>query len=114
MAQPEPVRRAQTITQQVPDKLGELLMRTGKINQTQLNEALSLQKEHGGRVGINLVKLGYLTEKQLVDSLSQHFKVPSVAVSAMVIDDAGSKVITADNPLKSNLMPRSNPPARVH
>ena len=73
MAPPaEPLRRPQT-QPNVPDKLGELLVRTGRINQTQLNEALALQKDQGGRVGTNLVKLGYLTEKQLIDSLSQHF-----------------------------------------
>src|SRR3954465_10971917 len=106
MAQPEPIRRPQAVTQ-VPDKLGELLMRTGKINQTQLNEALGLQKDQGGRVGTNLVKLGYLTEKQLVAPLAQHFKVPAVDLNGMDIDEAVLKIIPADLARKYTILPVS-------
>ena len=59
-------------------KFGELLVKSGKITQAQLQEALALQKEQGGRLGSNLVKLGFLTDRQLVESLSQHFRVSSV------------------------------------
>jgi type IV pilus assembly protein PilB len=105
MAQPaEPLRRPQT-QPMVPDKLGELLVRTGRINQTQLNEALALQKDQGGRVGTNLVKLGYLTEKQLVDSLSQHFKVPAVELVGVEIDEAVLKIIPADLARKYTILP---------
>src|SRR3954471_3428887 len=107
MAPPEAVRRPQAVPSQVPDKLGELLVRTGKIDQTQLNEALALQKDQGGRVGTNLVKLGYLTEKQLVDSLSQHFKVPSVDLNGLDIDDAVLKIIPADLARKYTILPVS-------
>jgi type IV pilus assembly protein PilB len=105
MAPPaEPVRRPQA-QPMVPDKLGELLVRSGRINPTQLNEALALQKEHGGRVGTNLVKLGYLTEKQLVESLSQHFKVPSVDLTGVDIDEAVLKIIPADLARKYTILP---------
>jgi type IV pilus assembly protein PilB len=105
MAQPaEPLRRPQT-PPMVPDKLGELLVRTGRINQTQLNEALALQKDQGGRVGTNLVKLGYMTEKQLVESLSQHFKVPSVELVGVEIDEAVLKIIPADLARKYTILP---------
>jgi type IV pilus assembly protein PilB len=89
----------------VPDKLGELLVRSGRIDPAQLNEALALQKEHGGRVGTNLVKLGYLTEKQLVESLSQHFKVPSVDLTGVDIDEAVLKIIPADLARKYTILP---------
>jgi type IV pilus assembly protein PilB len=106
MAPPaEPLRRAQVQTAQAPDKLGELLVRSGKINQAQLNEALGLQKEQGGRLGTNLVKLGYLSEKQLVESLSQHFKVPSVDLNGMEVDDAVLKIIPADIARKYTIFP---------
>jgi type IV pilus assembly protein PilB len=105
MAPPEAVRRPQAVPSQVPDKLGELLVRTGKIDQTQLNEALTLQKDQGGRVGTNLVKLGYLTEKQLVESLSQHFKVPSVDLNGMEIDESVIKIIPADIARKYTILP---------
>jgi type IV pilus assembly protein PilB len=108
----EPLRRPQAQSN-VPDKLGELLVRSGRIDQTQLNEALALQKDQGGRVGTNLVKLGYLTEKQLVDSLSQHFKVPSVDLNGLDIDDAVLKIIPADLARKYTILPVSKTGATI-
>jgi type IV pilus assembly protein PilB len=113
MASPaESVRRPQSQAH-VPDKLGELLVRNGRINQAQLNEALGLQKDQGGRVGTNLVKLGYLTEKQLVDSLAQHFKVPAVDIAGMDIDEAVLKIIPADLARKYTILPVSKTGATV-
>jgi type IV pilus assembly protein PilB len=100
---PEVARRPPAQT--APDKLGELLIRTGRINQGQLNEALALQKDQGGRLGTNLVKLGYLSEKHLVESLSQHFKVSSVDLNGMEIDDAVIKIIPADIARKYTILP---------
>jgi type IV pilus assembly protein PilB len=102
-APPEVARRSQA--QQAPDKLGELLIRTNRINQAQLNEALALQKDQGGRLGTCLVKLGYLSEKQLVESLSQHFKVSSVDLNGMEIDEAVIKIIPADISRKYTILP---------
>jgi type IV pilus assembly protein PilB len=103
MAPPaEPVRRPQP---QIPDKLGELLIKAGKITQAQLNEALALQKESGGRVGTNLVKLGHLTERELVESLSQHFRVPSADLVGMEIDESVLKIIPADLARKYTILP---------
>jgi type IV pilus assembly protein PilB len=103
MAPPaEPVRRPQP---QIPDKLGELLIKAGKVTQAQLNEALALQRESGGRVGTNLVKLGHLTERELVESLSQHFRVPSADLSGMEIDESVLKIIPADLARKYTILP---------
>src|SRR5258707_2666113 len=112
MAQPEVARRPSPASQ-VPDKLGELLTRSGKINQTQLNEALAMQKEQGGRLGTNLVKLGYMTEKELVDSLAQHFRVPAVDLGGMEIDEAVIKIIPADIARKYTILPVSKSGATV-
>src|ERR1700732_4804091 len=112
MAQSEAVRRPPAASQ-IPDKLGELLMRTGRVNQTQLNEALVLQKEQGGRLGTNLVKLGYLTEKELVDSLAQHFKVPSVDLNGMEIDEAVIKIIPDNIARKYTILPVTKSGATV-
>ena len=39
-------------------KLGEILVRENLISPQHLREALDYQREHGGRLGFNLVKLG--------------------------------------------------------
>ena len=108
----EPVRRPQA-QPNIPDKLGELLVRSGRINQAQLSEALTLQKDQGGRVGTNLVKLGHLTEKQLVDSLAQHFKVPAVELNGMDVDEAVLKIIPADLARKYTIIPVSKTGATI-
>ena len=43
-------------------KLGELLVEAGMVNAFQLQTALAQQRTWGGRLGSNIVKLGYLKE----------------------------------------------------
>jgi hypothetical protein len=50
------------------DRLGENLMRKSKISESQLAEALELQRARGGRLGDNLVELGYLSEDELTSA----------------------------------------------
>ena len=46
------------IRAQMSAKLGEILVRENLISPQHLREALDYQREHGGRLGFNLVKLG--------------------------------------------------------
>lgn len=57
-------------------KLGALLVSKGLINETQLDEALKNQVIFGGRLGTNLVELGYLDEEALAYFLSEILEVP--------------------------------------
>src|SRR5215203_1536926 len=112
MAPPEAAARKPAASN-APDKLGELLVKSGRINQAQLQEALAHQKEQGGRLGTNLVKLGYLTERQLVDALAEQFKVPSVDLNTMEIDEAVVKIIPADIARKYTIFPVTKAGATV-
>ncbi len=110
MAPPEFATRRQAAP---GGKFGELLLRTGKIDQQQLQEALAYQKEQGGRLGTALVKLTYITENQLVDALSQHFGVPSVDLTEIEIDEVVVKIIPADIARKYTIVPVSKAGATV-
>jgi type IV pilus assembly protein PilB len=110
MAPPEFAARRQAAP---GGKFGELLIRTGKIDQQQLQEALAYQKEQGGRLGTALVKLTYITEDQLVDALSQHFGVPSVDLTEIEIDEVVVKIIPADIARKYTIVPVSKAGATV-
>ncbi len=57
--------------------LGEMLIEAGKITAGQLDEALKCQVIFGGRLGTNLIELGYLSEDDLAESLSKKTKVPA-------------------------------------
>lgn len=59
-------------------KLGELLVEAGLITAAQLQEALRHQRIAGGRMGSNLVALGFVSEDILMDFLAQQTGVPRV------------------------------------
>ena len=62
-----------------PDRkrLGDLLIDNNMITQTQLEEALKAQTIYGGKLGTNLVELGYISEAQLTNFLSVQLQIPS-------------------------------------
>jgi type IV pilus assembly protein PilB len=99
--------------QQPADKFGEVLLQAGKISQKQLQEALAAQREQGGRLGTTLVKLGYLSERELVDFLSKHFRVPAIDLSSMDIDESVLKIIPPDIARKYTILPISKTGATV-
>ncbi|MBI4823777.1 MAG: Flp pilus assembly complex ATPase component TadA [Nitrospirae bacterium] len=76
-------------------KLGQMLINSGIITEEQLKQTLVLQKRDGGRLGTNLVKLGYVTEEKLVTFLSKQFGVPAINLSNYKIDPAVLKLETS-------------------
>lgn len=66
--------------QQNIKRLGELLVDAGLITPAQLQNAITHQKIARGRLGSNLVALGYITEEVLMDFLSHQAGVPQMDV----------------------------------
>lgn len=56
-------------------RLGDLLIDEGLITKDQLNQALSQQKENGGRLGSVLVQLGFVTDEQISKALGKQYNV---------------------------------------
>jgi len=94
-------------------RFGEFLVKSGKISQEQLHEALRLQQEEGGRLGSNLVKLGHIAEQELTEFLSRHFGVPSVDLAGVEIDEGILKIIPGDIARKYTILPVSKAGATV-
>ncbi|MBC8414538.1 type II secretion system protein GspE, partial [bacterium] len=88
-------------------KLGQLLLSNNIIDEAQLNQAMDLQKQEGGRVGSNLIKLGFLTEDQLVEFLSKQYSVPAYTLSDEEIDASIIKFIPYDVAYKYQIFPVS-------
>lgn len=59
-------------------KLGEMLVRNSIITLDQLEEALKYQVIFGGKLGTNLIELGYLDEEAIARFLSEKIGVPYV------------------------------------
>src|SRR5512135_808925 len=86
-------------------KLGQLLIASSIISEDQLKQALGVQKKEGGRLGTNLVRLGFITEDKLVSFLSKQYGVPAINLSDYKIDPSVLKLIPADMAKKYLIMP---------
>jgi len=86
-------------------KLGQILIASSMITEEQLKQALAAQKKEGGRLGTNLVRLGFITEEKLVTFLSKQYGVPAINLSEYKIDAAVLKLVPADMAKKYLIMP---------
>jgi len=70
----------------VNKQLGELLIERGIINQQQLDEALTAQKEKGGLIGEVLVELGFAKEEDIAQALTAQYGFPYLPLANYEID----------------------------
>ncbi len=91
----------------MPLKIGELLLKAQLISQEQLNEALEDQKQSGGRIGEHLIRLGHVSEEDILDCLSQQFGVPSINLRHFDIEESIIRLIPADVARKYHFIPVS-------
>jgi hypothetical protein len=58
------------------DRLGEIMVKTGRIDRTQLSKALDLHKKNAGlkKIGAIFVELGYVTPKDLFNGLKDQVR----------------------------------------
>jgi type IV pilus assembly protein PilB len=88
-------------------RLGELLLKEDRITSAQLKEALKHQREHGGKLGFNLVTLGFVKDEDITSLPSKQYGVPSIAFGTFEIDSAVIKVIPAEIAQKYQIIPLS-------
>jgi len=88
-------------------KLGEILVRENLISPQHLREALDYQREHGGRLGFNLVKLGLISDDMITAVLSRQYGVPSINLDLFHIEPDVIKLISQDVALKYTVLPIS-------
>lgn len=69
-------------------RLGDLLVHEQVISEKQLESALKEQRQSGRKLGATLIELGYITEQQLTEFLSQQLKIPVVSLSDKKIPQA--------------------------
>ena len=70
-------------------RIGDLLLKEKRITPAQLQEALNYQKTNGGKLGLNLVKLGFVTDEEITALLSKQYGVPSINLTQFEIDPVG-------------------------
>lgn len=89
------------------DRIGELLLREKLISPEQLKKAIDEQKKSGGRLGFNLTKLGYITEKDLTAFLSRQYGIPTIDLATHELDHEIVKLIPEDVAQKYQVVPIS-------
>ena len=67
------------------NRLGEMLLEAGLIDPFQLESALSMQRNLGGRIGSALVKMGYLPEETIMEFLETQEKYSRVSLVELTI-----------------------------
>ena len=88
-------------------KLGEILVRENLISPQHLREALDYQREHGGRLGYNLVKLGLVSDDMITAVLSRQYGIPSVNLDLFQIDEHVLQLIPQEVAQKYSVLPLS-------
>src|SRR6476659_4195346 len=92
---------------QMSAKLGEILVRENLISHQNLREALDYQREHGGRLGFNLVKLGLVSDDMITAVLSRQYGIPSVNLDLFHIDESVLRLIPQEVAQKHSVLPLS-------
>jgi type IV pilus assembly protein PilB len=88
-------------------KLGEILVRENLLSAQQLRDALNFQREHGGRLGFNLVKLGFVDDDMITAVLSRQYGVPSVNLELFSIEESVIRLIPQEVAEKYSVLPLS-------
>src|ERR1044071_1186758 len=88
-------------------RIGELLLKEKRITPEQLQEALNYQRTNGGKLGFNLIKLGYVKDDEITALLSKQYGVPSIALGQFDVDPAVVKLVPAETAQKYQIIPLS-------
>ncbi|MEG1559655.1 MAG: ATPase, T2SS/T4P/T4SS family [Clostridia bacterium] len=76
-------------------RLGDLLIEYKRINRQQLEQALAIQKQKGGkkRLGEILIELGFVSEKEMLQALAQRLNLRYLDIDQYIVDmDAVEKL----------------------
>ena len=73
--------------------LGQLLIEKGIVTERQRDRALDLQRLEGGFIGEKLIKLGYLTEEDIINCLCNEYGFPYLPLSNYEIDPEVIKLL---------------------
>ncbi len=88
-------------------RIGELLLKEKRITPEQLQEALNYQRQNGGKLGFNLIKLGYVKDDEITALLSKQYGVPSIALGQFDVDATVVKLVPAETAQKYQIIPLS-------
>jgi type IV pilus assembly protein PilB len=67
-------------------RIGELLVRHGRLDELQLRSALAHQAQWGGRLGRAVVHLGFLDEATVLEAIAEQLGAPFITIGDRQVD----------------------------
>jgi type IV pilus assembly protein PilB len=89
------------------NRLGELLVREKLISLQQLRQAQEEQKRSGQNLGFTLSKLGYISDGEITNFLSNQYRLPAINLEEYEIDQDVLKLVSRDVCEKHKIVPVS-------
>jgi type IV pilus assembly protein PilB len=89
------------------NRLGELLVREKLISLSQLRAAQEEQQRSGGNLGYTLARLGYVSDNEITNFLSQQYRVPTIDLDEYEIDAEILKLVVREQCEKHRVIPVS-------
>jgi type IV pilus assembly protein PilB len=86
-------------------RLGDILVRKGLLNEDRLAQALSSQKSSGSRLGEVLAAMGWLSEEDLARALAEQYDYDYVEVDSFEPDPEALKVVSGRWSLSKLVLP---------
>lgn len=80
----------------VKRQLGAILLESGRINQTDVDQVLEYQRTNGGFFGQAIVALGILNREEIDWALASQFDLPFIFPNADAVDREAAMLVPAD------------------
>ncbi|MFA6141782.1 MAG: GspE/PulE family protein [Candidatus Omnitrophota bacterium] len=95
------------MAESLKEKLIDILIKGNLVKQKDLDKALEVQKKSGGNLGKILVSKGYISEKDLMVSISRQLSIPPIDLSKYKITPMVIQLIPEKTAKKYSLIPVS-------
>ncbi len=89
------------------NRLGELLVRQKLISLQQLRVAQEEQQKSGASLGYALAKMGFISDQEITEFLSQQYRVQAIDLSEYEIDREVIKLVSNEVCLRHKIIPVS-------
>ncbi len=85
--------------------IGDILLERGLVRPEHLAKALTLRKERGLRLDEALVELGFISEQQVLEIMSEQLSIPLVDLDTIKVDQEAIRLVPARIVFRKRLVP---------
>jgi type II secretion system protein E len=86
-------------------RIGEILVQSGALTESQMQEGLREQEDTGDRIGRCLIKLGHLTEERLLEGLAEQLHLDFVELPRVDVSHEATQVLPLEFVKRNRIVP---------